>query len=134
MPVDSDSFGGRSGILSKPQRVSGPGPREDRQGTRPPCAASAKEAALRPRPALARGSAVAGRESCVPGLAERALGGRFSNGTRRSARTGRRRAGLGKVPACPAALPRLPGPGPAPTVALEQLSRLITSRKTHRRA
>lgn len=87
-----------------------------------------------PRPALARGSAVAGRESCVPGLAERALSGRLSSGTRRSARTGRRRAGLGKVPACPAALPRLPGPGPAPTVALEQLSRLITSRKTHRRA
>lgn len=110
MAVNSESFGGRRGILW----VSGPGlrPCQDRQETRSPCAASVKEEALRPRPALRslaasraalpRGSAVARREGCVPGLAERVLSGLFSAGTRRPARTGLRQgSGLSRSPAPP---------------------------------
>lgn len=80
MPADSDSFEAGSGILWKPAGLRPSRARTDRH---PPSLRSpAKEGALRlwasPSP---RGSAVAGRESCVPGLAERALSGRLSSGT-----------------------------------------------------
>ena len=137
MAVDSDSFGGRSGILSKPPRVSGPRGQTGHplylrslgqgRGSPPP---SCAELAGGPPPRFRRRATGGLRPGTGRASSQRPILPREAalGAHRRS--TGRARQGpaLSRSPAPP------PVPGPAPTVALEQLSRLITSRKTHRRA